>query len=72
MRHKAKPMQVCKHCGLQERDHCIFDPKDIPPGCQCNPMEWNDKIPPPCKKYVGNGETNCETCEHDKACHHGA
>jgi len=61
----------CKHCGEYESEHCPgFAPRTVPPGCQCDPNEWDvDEIPPPCEEYVGDWTQNCKRCEHDEACH---
>jgi len=63
---------LCAICGEMWRDHCFFVPEPkMPPGCACPTAEWGDceNIPPPCKKYVGDGTTACKTCDHDEACH---
>lgn len=62
--------QVCKNCKQYKDAHCVFDPMDVPDSCVCDHNEWGDEIPEPCDKYVGpGGKVDCETCEHDEACH---
>ena len=65
--------RVCKICGAFEFDHHEPDYLEIPAGCVCDWKTWDyyDKssLPPACEKYEGDGEQNCEKCEHDKACH---
>ncbi|KKW13215.1 MAG: hypothetical protein UY48_C0003G0037 [Candidatus Gottesmanbacteria bacterium GW2011_GWB1_49_7] len=61
--------RTCIHCGLLESDHCIFQAMVVPPGCVCNPGEWDREIPPPCEVYVGTPPRCCDTCEHDQECH---
>ena len=64
--------RYCKICGELENDHHTPDWIEVPDGCVCDPMTWEDNIPAPCEKYAGNGVQNCLKCEHDKACHKGA
>jgi len=59
--------KVCKYCGKPEWKHHDFVAV-MPPDCVCDPGEWGENIPKPCKKYKGD-EGRCETCEHDKECH---
>lgn len=66
-------MRFCKICGDKEEDHHEPDWLEIPKGCVCNWREWDYykmiSVPSVCGKYVGDGNTNCETCEHDLECH---
>lgn len=63
----------CKHCGKLEADHCVYEAQmPMPPGCVCDPGEWNtDEVPEPCEEYQGDGIRSCQRCEHDRACHRG-
>ena len=62
-------MYLCRDCGKPETEHCIFNPQEIPDGCQCNPRDWTVYIPQPCLKYDKIIYTNRCKCEHDRACH---
>jgi len=64
-------MSICRICGRPEEDHHVFDGGPLfPEGCVCDPYTWNnEEISPICEKYVGNGLTYCERCEHDLGCH---
>ncbi len=61
-------VQLCRVCGRPEEEHHEFDAEEMPHGCVCDSATWG-KVGPICEKYVGNGRTNCERCEHDLACH---
>ena len=64
-------METCSICGRPESEHHEFKAGKKPNTCVCDPGTWLDpaNIPAVCKKYKGDGEENCETCEHDKKCH---
>lgn len=61
----------CKHCGLTEDKHHLFEPMTFPSGCVCDPMDWDHlaDIPAPCERFDGGGIKWCRRCEHDEACH---
>jgi hypothetical protein len=65
--------RVCKICGQSEEEHHDPDWLEIPAGCVCDWGTWDysgkTTLPPACKEYKGDGQKNCETCEHDKECH---
>ena len=62
--------RVCRICGVAEDEHHAPEWIEVPDGCVCDPLTWdNNVIPPPCNEYNGNGTTYCETCEHDRECH---
>lgn len=58
---------VCRHCGIPEHEHCMFEAA-MPDGCQCPPGEWGDDVLDVCPQFVGPGK-QCSVCEHDEACH---
>ena len=62
---------ICRYCGRTEDEHCIFEPFDLPPGCQCDPNTWgNATVKPICSKFMApNFGMYCTVCEHDEACH---
>ena len=65
--------RVCKICGELEENHHEPDWLGLPDGCVCDWRQWDyndmESLPPVCGEYKGDGACNCETCEHDKACH---
>ena len=65
--------RICKICGESEDDHHEPDWLWIPNGCVCDFRTWDyyerSQLPDPCSEYKGDGVENCQTCEHDKACH---
>ena len=67
----SEECKQCATCGKQQCEHHEFVPINRPPNCVCEALEWKDpaNLPPICKQYVGNGQTNCQICEHDIACH---
>lgn len=70
MKEKLK-LDICVQCGRPEGEHHDFIGVVKPIECICDPLEWNDPtdVPDICTKYIGNGMTSCDTCEHDKECH---
>lgn len=65
-------MAKCKHCGVEESEHCPgFEPEIIPDGCKCDPNEWDLEVGPICDSYspVGLSGSCCKHCEHDEECH---
>ena len=63
-----KIAKVCAECGQLEDLHHAFVAA-MPEGCQCAAGEWDDAVNEICTAYIGNGVTQCATCEHDKECH---
>lgn len=65
--------RVCKICGDFEDEHHEPDYLEIPAGCVCDWRTWDyynkTALPPACSEYKGDGKENCQTCEHDEACH---
>ena len=61
----------CRHCGLEENRHCVFEPKS----CLCDDGTWADRPRPVCEMYLFESGLrqgqNCKRCEHDEACHRG-
>lgn len=66
---------ICRKCGRTKEEHCIFEPIEIPEGCQCNFRDWGDPtcIPKVCDRismYVRDDEDGiCSACEHEWKCH---
>ena len=64
-------MRPCAVCGREKVEHHEYNPS-MPPGCVCEPGEWDDEVPSPCDEYCASDIGNhCLTCEHDKECHLG-
>jgi hypothetical protein len=64
----------CKHCGMAESGHCVFEAAEMPPGCACDPLAWCDDldIPPACDRAASEIDTQeCMGCGHDRECHEG-
>lgn len=62
--------RICKICGQAEDEHHEPEWLEPPDGCVCDPLTWDvSPLPPICEKYKGDGEQNCERCEHEKGCH---
>lgn len=64
----------CFHCGLDEDEHCTFEPIPKRPGCVCDTMSWGapDNVPPVCAVFLAMPppeQTYCKNCEHDEGCH---
>ena len=70
---QSRGRRVCKICGDFEEDHHDPDWLEIPAGCVCDWRTWDcdnkTKLPIACAEYKGDGKENCQTCEHDQACH---
>lgn len=63
-------MIVCRNCGRQEEEHCLFDGVVVPDGCVCDVGTWYpNKITDICVSYTGSGGSYCLNCEHEKGCH---
>lgn len=60
----------CKHCGMAEASHHIYEPIEVPEGCVCEIMAWEPPLPPRCDEYVGeSGWEDCIRCGHTEGCH---
>ena len=63
-------IEICKTCHRPQDEHCIFDPYEVPDGCECDPRDWRDgNVSPICNQFLGSHDKNCEDCEHGIECH---
>ena len=61
--------EPCGICGEPESAHHAYTARRMPPGCHCDPNEWDEEILPICVTHQGDVGRNCQACEHDVACH---
>ena len=46
-----------------------FPPIEIPLGCDCDLMKWQDHCNKVCAEHQGADEYNCTRCGHNRQCH---
>lgn len=46
-----------------------FPPIEIPMGCECDLMKWQDHCNPICAEHQGADDYKCDRCGHDRTCH---
>ena len=67
-------LDKCAACGLSRAEHHDFDAVKVPDGCVCDPFEWRtaSEVPPVCLAFrpAPYSAGVCESCEHDRGCHH--